>query len=116
MSDKQLQCHWKDHHLKCHWKDLDTGFAWLWLYLVQHLRFPHPLTLRVTRLPKRRDGDCTLKNGKFDIRINRVLPVNQAIDAMLHELAHALSLEKDADAHGPAWGIAYSRVYRSFLQ
>jgi hypothetical protein len=75
-----------------------------------------------------RDGDCRIVRGKFQIRVSRELNESEAIDVLIHEWAHTLSwdvcvgkvaysrsisdYEFDRLAHGPKWGLAYSKVYR----
>jgi hypothetical protein len=75
---------------------------------------PYPLSIKRVKLKD--DGQCEFKNKKFFIRINRELPENHSIDVLIHEVAHALSWNKDEDIHGPSWGKAYSKVYRIFLE
>lgn len=68
------------------------------------------------RVPKGLDGDCQIKNDHYLIRIDPSLQEHEALDTLLHEWAHALSLTKSGDEHGSEWGIAYSKVYRAFLK
>lgn len=90
----------------------------------------HPVVVRTNQQFVSRDGDCCLIDGTFRIRISRELSLSQAIDVLIHEWAHALSwhtcvgglarsrrisaLEFDRLAHGPKWGLAYSKVYQCF--
>lgn len=90
----------------------------------------YPVVVQVSRLPGHLQGDCCLVGRKFRIRVCRDLPLTQAIDVLLHEWAHAMSWhacvgkvarsqrisdhEFDRLAHGPKWGIAYSKVYICF--
>jgi len=70
------------------------------------------------------DGECYLYKKKFYIRINSELSENSAIDALLHEWAHARawnhlhdSLDEEEFAqrsHDASWGVAYSEVYRTY--
>ncbi len=76
------------------------------------------------------DGDCSVVRGKFQIRVSRELNEAEAVDVLLHEWAHALSWEAcvgkaaksrsisdyefERLAHGPKWGLAFSRVYTCF--
>lgn len=76
------------------------------------------------------DGWCSRGDGKFEIMISGCLYRDQGICALLHEYAHALAwsyldemlgraddvTEDDFEqiTHGPAWGIAYSRVYQTY--
>lgn len=76
----------------------------------------YPLSIRRTKLKDTLDGQCEFKNDIFIIKVNRRLAESHAIDVLIHEVAHALSWDKDADIHGPSWGKAYSKVYRIFLR
>jgi hypothetical protein len=70
------------------------------------------------------DGDCTLYEKKFYIRINRDMNEGSAIDTLLHEWAHARAWNHLHDAiddqefeqrsHDASWGVAYSEVYRTY--
>jgi hypothetical protein len=42
--------------------------------------------------------------------------VTSAVDTLIHELAHAVAWDKDDIDHGPKWGVAYSKVYRLYLE
>ena len=75
-----------------------------------------PISVRRLRLRDGLDGQCEKNKDRFLIKINVDLPENYSIDVLLHEIAHALSWDKDADIHGPSWGKAYSKVYRMFLE
>ncbi len=84
-----------------------------------------PVTVRRVKL-KDKDGDCSKKDGRFFIRINRELPENSSIDALLHEWAHARAWNHLHDVldctafeervHDASWGVAYAEVYRIFEQ
>lgn len=73
-----------------------------------------------------KDGYCTKIGDEFQIRINKELSESGAIDALLHEWAHARcwshlhdALNHDdfqKHAHDASWGVAYSEVYRIFLE
>lgn len=78
--------------------------------------FGYPICTRRTRMPRGFDGDCSLNRGKFIIRIDSSLPEYYAIDVLLHELSHCLAWEKEEDIHGPSWGVAYSEIYRKYLE
>lgn len=92
-------------------------------YLKKHLPPAFPVSARRKYgLPKNTLGDIELveRNGekKFVIRITRKIGNDHAIMHLLHEFAHAISWQEnqqiDTDDHGPEWGVAYSRVYRTF--
>lgn len=89
-----------------------------------------PVVVLAGRQLSGKDGDCCVDGRNFRIRVSKELPMSQAIDTLLHEWAHALSWDacvgKVANsrsisdyefewlAHGPKWGIAYSKVYLCF--
>lgn len=95
-----------------------------------YLPLRRPVVVLTSRQLSKKDGDCCVIGRKFQIRVSKELPVSQAIDVLLHEWAHALSwdacegkvvnsrrisdYEFDRLAHGPKWGIVYSRVYQCF--
>lgn len=82
-----------------------------------------PAYVRRVRMTNK-DGYCTKAGNKFQIRINKELSEDVAINTLLHEWAHArcwshLHDAIDADtflkvAHDASWGVAYSEVYRVF--
>ena len=92
-----------------------------------HLPPSRPVIVLAGKQLSKKDGDCGVVCGKFQIRVSRDLNESQAIDVLLHEWAHALSWEAcvgkvaksrsisdyhfDRLAHGPKWGLAYSEVY-----
>lgn len=89
-----------------------------------------PVVVLTGRQLSGKEGDCSIVGRNFRIRVSKELPLSQAIDVLLHEWAHALSWDacvgnvansrsiSDSEfnwlAHGPEWGIAYSKVYRCF--
>ena len=75
-----------------------------------------PISIRRIKLRDTLDGQCEFRNDRFIIKINKKLPENYSVDVLLHEFAHAVAWDKDADVHGPNWGKAYSKVYRLYLE
>lgn len=75
-----------------------------------------PISVRRVILKSGLDGLCEKRDDRFLIKVNRELSENYSVDVLLHEIAHAISWDKDADIHGPSWGRAYSKVYRMFLR
>lgn len=83
----------------------------------------YPIDVRRVKL-NGLDGECYLHKKKFYIRINNQLSENSAIDALLHEWAHARAWNHLHDAldkqeflqrsHDASWGVAYSEVYRTY--
>lgn len=88
------------------------------------------MTVLTGRQLSKKKGDCCAARGKFQIRVSRELNESEAVDVLLHEWAHALSWEAcvgkvaysrsisdhefEQLAHGPKWGLAFSRVYLCF--
>lgn len=86
-------------------------------YLRSNLDLPYPMQVRrVENLPDNIDGDCCFKNDRFYIRIRKSLPEYYAIDVLTHEVGHCLAWNASGIEHGPSWGLAYSKVYRTFLE
>ena len=90
---------------------------------------PRPVVVRSSWLPDGTIGECVRRPEKFVIRLSHELNEHMAVEALCHEWAHALAwnyaLEAvgrqpdpapdlfEAEAHGEAWGCAYSRVWRA---
>jgi hypothetical protein len=95
-----------------------------------HLPPRRPVVVMTGRQFSKKDGDCCVVRGKFQIRVSRQLNESEAVDVLLHEWAHALSwkacvgkaaknrsisgYEFNWLAHAPKWGLAYSKVYQCF--
>ena len=96
-----------------------------------HLPPRRPVVVLTGRQFSTKHGDCSLIDRRFQIRVSRELNESQAVDVLLHEWAHALSWDTRVDtaaksrsvseyefdrlAHGPKWGLAYSKVYQCFV-
>ena len=96
-----------------------------------HLPPRRPVVVMTGRQFSKKDGDCCVIRGKFQIRVSRQLNESEAVDVLLHEWAHALSWDTCGDmsvqgrrlskyefdrlTHGPKWGLAYSKVYQCFV-
>ncbi len=83
-----------------------------------------PVEVELTNKLGRKDtlGYCKLedtgKGYKFVIRIRATLPEDLASMILMHEWGHALYWdfnESKAPHHGPEWGIAFARVWRSVV-
>lgn len=74
-----------------------------------------PIKVRRVKMSDDLDGECEYYKGQYTIKINRTLNEAHAIDVLMHEIAHAMSWNTEANDHGRQWGIAYSKVYRMFL-
>lgn len=75
-------------------------------------------------------GECIRRPSRFVFRLNNRLDEQGAIERILHEWAHALawnysrdslakqpnidSDEFDRDCHDESWGVAYSRLWRTY--
>jgi len=77
----------------------------------------HPVHVRRTKVPGKYVGLCEQKtDNSFLIRIDKNLPEYYAVEVLLHEFAHVISWGKDKNYHGNNWGIAYSKVYRAYIE
>jgi hypothetical protein len=85
-------------------------------FLKQKLPARYPVSVRRVSVPKDEFGDCVLYNRKFTIRIDRCLPEWLALEVLIHEFAHSLSNWSDKEPHTDEWGVAYSKIYRLFLE
>ena len=88
-------------------------FRSLVCFLKKYLPADRAVTVRRTRLPADEQGDCLQSTGCYKIRVDRRLNEAHQIDVLLHEYGHTLAYEPE---HGVAWGKAYARVYRTYLQ
>lgn len=76
-------------------------------------------------------GECILYNKRYYIYINKELDEQAALDTLIHEISHLIdttfwekyrgaeSEEKKIKyledySHGPSFGLAYSKVYRTY--
>lgn len=86
-------------------------------FLKKNAGVTYPIKIRRIKLSDELDGDCRFcEDGYFLIRINKKLSPKHSIDVAIHEVSHAMSWDKEKDIHGAAWGIAYSKLYRKFLE
>ncbi|NDD52343.1 hypothetical protein EBZ39_00425 [bacterium] len=91
-----------------------------------------PVKIVVKKMPGGLLGQCLAKpeDEVFVITLNKDMGAPQAVDTLVHEWAHALAwnyvhadLAKNAFsqkhfdwfAHDEAWGCAYSKTYRAYL-
>jgi len=84
-----------------------------WRALIRELRlrFPTESRVEVRRCPIREDGELTIGVDVFRIYVNVKLDKTGQVDALLHEWAHILTIEKAAYLHEGAWGVAYAAIY-----
>lgn len=90
-----------------------------------------PIVVRASWLPETILGQCLRRDKRLLVQLNRNLGEPQAVEVLCHEWAHALAwnftldrLSKmrgldpvvfDRASHDEAWGCAYSRVWRAYL-
>ena len=90
-----------------------------------------PVVVRASWLPETILGKCLRREKRFVVLLNDQMTEPQAIEVLCHEWAHALGWnyaldrlakmpgttdeEFQAASHDEAWGCAYSRVWRAYL-
>lgn len=87
-----------------------------WKRLVKRLRqrFPIDAKVSVRRVKLKKDAGFTWFDGeRYHIRIDKSLGPDAQTDTLLHEWAHALTME-EAYRHKASWGINYAKVYDSW--
>lgn len=58
-------------------------------------------------------GDCWVSPKTIRIRIRDTASEFEAMDTLVHEWAHAMSLKLNTErCHSDAWGLAYAKCYR----
>jgi len=98
-----------------------------WRRVVGWLRKVHPPHLPITvhqvepETIDKKYGHTWLDDdaGYLRIEINKRKWFGQKLDTVLHEWAHALTwfgAETNYEDHSAEWGIAYAKVYRTFLR
>ena len=91
-----------------------------------------PVVVRTSWLPDTILGQCVRRRHRFVVRLNDQMGEPQAVECLLHEWVHALAwnfsldrlaklpgvdpAEFDRACHDEAWGCAYSRVWRAYLE
>jgi len=91
-----------------------------------------PVVVRTSWLPDTILGQCVRRRHRFVVSLNDGMDQPQAIECLLHEWAHALAWNFSLDrlskmpgvdpavferaCHDEAWGCAYSRVWRAYLE
>ncbi len=90
-----------------------------------------PVVVRASWLPETVLGQCLRREKRFVVLLNREMKEPQAVEVLCHEWAHALAwnfsvdrlinapdtnpVEFERACHDEAWGCAYSRVWRAYL-
>ena len=91
-----------------------------------------PVVVRTSWLPDTILGQCIRRRHRFVVRLNDQMSEPQAVEVLCHEWAHALAwnysldrlaktpgldpVEFERACHDEAWGCAYSRVWRAYLE
>ena len=90
-----------------------------------------PVVVRASWLPETILGQCLRRDKRFVVLLSDQMGEPQAVEVLCHEWAHALAWNYNLDrlakapdttdeefqaaSHDEAWGCAYSRVWRAFL-
>lgn len=90
-----------------------------------------PVVVRASWLPETILGQCLRRDQRFVVLLNNKMDEPQAVEVLCHEWAHALAWNFTVDrlikapdtdpvaferaCHDEAWGCAYSRVWRAYL-
>ena len=90
-----------------------------------------PVVVRASWLPENLLGQCLRRDKRFVVLLNDEMGEPQAVEVLCHEWAHALAwnfavdrlinapdtdpVEFERACHDEAWGCAYSRVWRAYL-
>ena len=103
---------------------MTTAQKWRMLQAWLKRNFPPEFTVTMKSVPiKKLHGWTALPDGcgprSFDIRINRKQCFDLRVETLIHEWAHVLTwfgAETHLDDHSAEWGIAYARIYRTFIE
>ena len=90
-----------------------------------------PVVVRASWLPETILGQCLRRDKRFVVLLSDQMGEPQAVEVLCHEWAHALAWNFSVDrlinapdtdpvdferaCHDEAWGCAYSRVWRAYL-
>jgi hypothetical protein len=90
-----------------------------------------PVVIRTAWLPDTILGQCVRRRQRFVVLLNDEMGEPQAVEVLCHEWAHAVAwnfavdrlinapdtdpVEFERACHDEAWGCAYSRVWRAYL-
>lgn len=90
-----------------------------------------PVIVRASWLPETVLGQCLRRDKRFVVLLSDQMAEPQAVEVLCHEWAHALAwnfsldrlintpgtdpVEFERVCHDEAWGCAYSRVWRAYL-
>lgn len=96
-------------------------------WLREHFPTAYPVKVSFPRVNPRRVknrewGECYRRGKRMYIRIDSRLTWHIAMDTLIHEWAHAISLKHESlesqrrfGVHDEEWGMNYARIYRAFF-
>jgi hypothetical protein len=92
-----------------------------WLRTIAWLRrnFPPVSAAYIKSVPmKKHHGYTELEVGYFQIKINCKQSFSLRIDTLIHEWAHVLTWfgAETHEDHSTEWGLAYAKIYRTFVE
>ena len=93
-----------------------------WLRTIAWLRRNFPAEGEVcmeSRRLKEGHGYTNHKYGIFYVKIHGNQSLALRVETLIHEWAHVLSwfgAETHLDDHSAEWGLAYARIYRTFVE
>lgn len=88
------------------------------LYLIHELINNHRINIKVVNQRKTKHGDFRkLKNGKFQITINKNLNKHQFLLTLVHEIAHHITFKEfgRVKPHGIEWKQMFQKLMLPFL-
>lgn len=77
-------------------------------------KLPQKIQINRCKMTATCEGDCTFKNNKYYIRINKRLNDSESINCLLHELSHIETIFEQNNPHGQAFGKAYAKIYKMY--
>lgn len=94
-----------------------------WIKTIAWLRrnFPVEYSVSVKSIILKKECGYTEfgAEGGFSVNINRKQSLALRIDTLIHEWAHVLSwfsAEALLEDHSGEWGLAYAKIYRTFVE
>ncbi len=93
-----------------------------WLRTIAWLRRNFPARAKVYVRSVRNyeyQGEALFRDNLFTIWIRGEQSLNLRMDTLIHEWAHVLTwfgAETHQEDHSAEWGIAYAKIYRTFLE
>ena len=127
MGPGMLAAHSRSFVNRPNWREFQTVLAGL----RQECPPALPVVVRASWLPETILGQCLRRDKRFVVLLNDKMGEPQAVEVLCHEWAHALAWNFAVDrlinapdtdpvaferaCHDEAWGCAYSRVWRAYL-